>query len=189
MQLAEKHRKFAEEKIRGTPMIQISEKLGVTRQTLYNWEKDPVWFAYYEQLLADVEAVRTERLTPVVEATRKLLEQHLALGNSILETVNETLPAALASRDFEQVEQLRAMLTDVPNPEVVTRMLDKLVGLERVERGRPSKITEARTAKGDVADRGTQKMLGDAFERDQQPEQPGDEPEPQPGTDPSPTEH
>ncbi len=125
--LEEKHRKLAEEILKGTPRITIADMLNVTRSTIYVWMTDPLWRAYFAKLAEDVESARQQRLLPVAMKAADAAEQ--ALQNTI--------------------ELLVAKDKNAPSLSTVIDALKKVVELERVDRGQPSNITRADKGKGD----------------------------------------
>lgn len=170
MQLDERHRRFAEEKIKGTPLTKIADLVGVTRNTLYEWQKHPVWQAYYSALVTDVEKARAERLVPVIAKSVGLLGDLLDHYRAEVETGTII--------DGEG----RPHRPDVPSIESVARVTEKLVGMQRVASGEPSAITESRTTpaakSGDAVDDRAQSVLDGAFPSGARPASslPGDEP-------------
>lgn len=120
--LDERHRRFAEEVIRGTPMTKIAEMVGVTRQTLYGWKEDALWQAYFEELARDVENARRERLTPAIEAALGLLVEQIAHHRTQLEGGTST---------------------DLPSIKTVADVLATLVDKQRLEGGKPTAISRA----------------------------------------------
>ncbi len=128
-QLTEEHRRLAEMVLTGKPrtMNQRAEALGVDRATIYRWMADTMWRVYFEKLCDDMEAARAQRLLPLVLAGADALE--CALGNAV---------QALNSPDLKE----RA---EAPNLKTLTDSLRTLVELERVDRGKPGRITESRS--------------------------------------------
>ncbi len=117
--LEEKHRRLAEEILKGTPRIKIADMLNVTRSTIYEWMKDPLWRAYFAKLAEDMESTRQQRLFPVAMKAADAAEQ--ALQNTI--------------------ELLVAKDKNAPSLSTVVSALKTVVELERVDRGQPSNIT------------------------------------------------
>ena len=117
--LEEKHRRLAEEILKGTPRMKIADMLGVTRSTLYEWMKDDLWRAYFGKLAEDVESARQQRLLPVAMKAADAAEQ--AIQNA-LDLLVEKDPNA-------------------PSLTVMVSALKTVIELERVDRGQPSRIS------------------------------------------------
>lgn len=75
--LGERHRRAAEELVRGTPKSRICQLVEISRPTLYEWLDDAVFQEYVAQLLADLEAARRQRLLPLITKNAEALEQAL----------------------------------------------------------------------------------------------------------------
>ncbi len=121
--LEEKHRRLAEEILKGTPRIKIAELLNVTRSTVYEWMKDELWQTYFDKLLGEVEAARRQRLLPVAMKAAELAEYGL-------------------DRATQQVIDKDA---DAPNLQTIVAALRVVIELERVDRGQPSSIKRTET--------------------------------------------
>lgn len=156
--LDERHRKVAEELVKGTPRTKISELVEVTRQTINAWERDPVFIVYYQALVADVERARIERLTPMVESTAGLLKEQV-------DTWRAQLREAVASGDPDVIG---ATMKLMPSIESVAKVLEKLLDKQQAAgAGRtgaaPRKPGEVAQPPQDPTDHGVQSMLEDAF--------------------------
>lgn len=169
--LHEKHRKLAELKVRGMPLTRIAEEIGVTRQTLNDWMKFPLWQQYYEALVEDVEKARAERLVGPIENTIGLLNDLVTELRDRVETVQN-----MAGTDPDTVKARAALAASIPRLESIGSVVTKLVETQRLEGGRPQKHTRVDSgAAGDVPDKGAQGVLDGAFA-------PGSRPAAQPET-------
>jgi transposase-like protein len=129
--LTEQHKRVAEALLRGIHRTKIATDEGVNRTTLYRWLREPLFLAYYEALADEIESARTQRLIPVAMAAAEAVET--ALDNAVR-----------ALKSPNPVERAEA-----PGLETLSRALKTVIELERVDRGKPSTVTESRLKKDD----------------------------------------
>lgn len=150
--LDERHKRFAEMMLTGKPrtMRERAEELGVDRATLYLWAKDELWQGYYDKLADDVHAERVQRLTPLV------LTACDALGAALENALQD-----LTSSTAEHVKR-------APGVSTLASVTKQLVELERVDAGKPSRITKQEHGDGEVNTASTKllKKLDELFSED-----------------------
>lgn len=117
--LTEQHRTLAEEILKGTPRTQIAKDIGISRATLYEWMKDPVWQQYFHTLAREVEEARTQRLLPVSMRAAALME------------------AALD----QAIGKVEGGDSDAPGLDTISQVVKRLIELERLDRGLPTQHT------------------------------------------------
>jgi len=142
-QLDERHRTLAEELLKGTTKAKIAELLGINRQTIYDWMKDPLFVQYFNSLAREVQMARTQRLLPVTMKVAEVLEAALDRAQAEIETGAEGRPSldavsVVAKRLFElerndrglptREEKAQSSKTDTASDERLLTALDRLVG-------------------------------------------------------------
>lgn len=125
--LDERHKRVAELLLRGTLRTEIASSEGVNRTTLYRWMRDPLFLAYYEALANEIDSARAQRLIPVAMSAAEAVESCL---NNAIKDLGSDDPIIRAS---------------APGLETLQRALKTIIELERVDRGKPSTVTEKRT--------------------------------------------
>lgn len=128
-ELTEKHKQLAEELLKGTPRAEAARKLGIGRSTVYTWLEDPVFVAYFRELVRDADAARSQRLLPV--------------WNQAIELLSRLLQRSLDALDNPEAEP-----DNVPNLNTVLTVFEKLNGIARLELGQPGSISERRESEG-----------------------------------------
>lgn len=126
--LEEKHKRLAEEILKGTPRYKIAEILECSRATMYEWMKDPDWIAYFEHLAREVEVARQQRLLPVNMKVAEAVE--VALDNAI---------GDMQSGDKERISRS-------PSLHMLVEALKKITDIQRLERGLPTAHTKSEKA-------------------------------------------
>lgn len=128
--LNEKHKKLAEEMLKGTARSKIAEMLEVDRSTLYQWMKDPLWQRYFEKLASDLDEARGMRLLVTVMKAAEMTDLYL-----------DHVIGELQSGDRERILAL-------PGLDTVTQAMKRVVELERLDSGKPT--SHQRTEKVDA---------------------------------------
>lgn len=123
--LDERHKTLAEELLKGTPRAKIAEKVGVHRATLYEWMKDPLWQQYFEKLAQDMDEARGMRLLVTVMKMAEVTEAYL-----------DFLLGEISTQDRDRIAQL-------PGLDTISTALKRLVEVERIDSGQPTKIARS----------------------------------------------
>lgn len=126
--LDEKHKRIVELRMRGTPVQQICAEAGISRSTLHNYLRDPLMIAYSETLINEQAVRRSIRLDPAITET---IDLYLA-----------TIREGLRQRSSDNPEErLKA-----PSLKDLVHAIQVIHGLERLDAGAPTTITESRSA-------------------------------------------
>lgn len=124
--LDERHKRAAEELVKGTPKRHVARDLGIAPNTLYKWMDDPLWLGYFTQMLEDFEVGREQRLGTVLDAQFDLLLECIKRYRDAL--VNGEADGIGLPSLVQQVDAIT-----------------KLANMRRVETGRPGEIMERRS--------------------------------------------
>lgn len=141
--LDERHKRFAEMMLSGKPrtMKERAAELSVDRNTLYTWAKDQLWQKYYDKLAEDVHAERVHRLVPLV------LSACDALGAALDNAVDD-----LRSQDGDRMKR-------APSLSTLAGVTKQLVELERVDQGKPSRISKTERTNDSPTEKASAKLL------------------------------
>jgi len=95
--LEEKHRLVADEIVRGIPERDIAANLGISRDTIGVWKRDPLFQAYLGARREELRAARLERMLPVSLKAAEAVEAYLRRLISDAQTTEDPIEGLKAS--------------------------------------------------------------------------------------------
>ncbi len=134
--LDERHKRLAEEMLRGTPRSTIAKDLGVDRSTLYVWMKDPLWQKEFTKQAEDLAEARKTRFVVTVMKAAEVTEVYL---DYVLDE--------LRTKDRDRIQTL-------PGLDAISTALKRITEVERLDAGQPTSIREERGATPAQAEEG-----------------------------------
>ena len=131
--LTDAHREFAAALLTGTPRAQIARDLGVSRNTLYEWMRDPLWRAYFQKLAADKAEAQSARMVITVMKAADVMDAYL---EKILDAV-ENPQSAVAVPGIQ--------LGSLPGVDTISQVFKRLAEMQRLDAGQPTEHRKVET--------------------------------------------